>query len=456
MGNIAKKSITKKILNLITPKSIPDAKGIPFVSQSPSWSQVYVQPHMGISKRLLEGITGKKSTGFQYHDAQKTIFNDNNFSVTVVAKGRRFGLTQGFAFYVINRMREGLTPILWVDTVYSNIDKYVNRYFIPMIKQLSIKDYKWSKTDKTLRIDNSTCDFRSADRPENMEGFGYRLMILNEAGIILRNEYLWYNAIKPMALDYSAKIFIGGTPKGKGLFYELYSKAKELDDWTCFTFSSYDNPHIKKIDIDKLASEMPEPVMRQEIWAEFIHDDFQVFRNVSTCIKGKLSDPVEGEVYYAGVDVAKHKDWTVLTIIDSTNHVVYFGRIQHHSWTLQKQWLVQNISKYNAKTLIDSTGLGDVIYDDLLRAGIDIYPYRFTSESKKRLIESLMLSIDQVQITFPDIKVLIDELNEFKYEVTPNGVKYNAPNGHHDDCVISLALANIKVEDNSNSNLSWI
>ena len=38
-------------------------------------------------------------------------------------------------------------------------------------------------------------DFRSVDRPENIEGFGYDKAFLNEAGIILRDEYLWYNAI---------------------------------------------------------------------------------------------------------------------------------------------------------------------------------------------------------------------------------------------------------------------
>ena len=58
-------------------------------------------------------------------------------------------------------------------------------------------------------------DFRSADKPENIEGFGYALIILNEAGIILKNRRLWEETIRPMAMDYKAKVIIGGTPKGK-------------------------------------------------------------------------------------------------------------------------------------------------------------------------------------------------------------------------------------------------
>ena len=79
------------------------------------------------------------------------------------------------------------------------------------------------------------CDFRSADRPENIEGFGYRHIIINEAGIILKNRNLWLESILPMTIDYDANVIIGGTPKGKKvknnephLFYELYQfKEKE-------------------------------------------------------------------------------------------------------------------------------------------------------------------------------------------------------------------------------------
>ena len=57
-----------------------------------------------------------------------------------------------------------------------------------------------------LKIGNSSLDFRSADKPENIEGFGYALIILNEAGIILKNRRLWEETIRPMAMDYKAKL----------------------------------------------------------------------------------------------------------------------------------------------------------------------------------------------------------------------------------------------------------
>jgi predicted phage terminase large subunit-like protein len=126
-----------------------------------------------------------------------------------------------------------------------------------------------------------------------MEGFGYDLIILNEAGIILRNEKLWNETIRPMALDFDADLIIGGTPKGKRnkrgekhLFCELFEKGngksanstadrRETEDgrdnkWKSFCFSSYDNPLIKKEVIDEFVSEVSPQLRDQEIFGKFV------------------------------------------------------------------------------------------------------------------------------------------------------------------------------------------
>src|SRR3989304_753994 len=98
---------------------------------------------------------------------------------------------------------------LWVDVVNSNIDKYIERYFIPHLNKLPRTMWEWRKQAKMITIQDAYIDFRSADTPETMEGFGYDKAFLNEAGIILKNEYLWNNAIMPMFWDYpQAKVVI--------------------------------------------------------------------------------------------------------------------------------------------------------------------------------------------------------------------------------------------------------
>ena len=92
---------------------------------------------------------------------------------------------------------------------------------------------------------------------------------------------------------------------------------------------------------------------------------------------------------------------------------------------------------------MDSSGIGDPIYDDLVNEGLDVVGYKFTNESKKKLIECLMISVEQEKIRLLDEPIQTNEMKIFGYEISPSGVmKYSAPQGKHDDCVIALALAN--------------
>lgn len=197
----------------------------------------------------------------------------------LVPAGRRFGKTKGVANAAIEWLAEG-KKILWGDTISGNIDRYVERYFKPEITF----PYSYSGLKKVLACDISGgyIDFRSADRPENWEGFGYDVIILNEAGIILKNEYLFTNSVMPMLMDSpGSKLFAVGTPKGKKVkgerehrYYSMYRRALSGDPlYQAFKYSSYDNPFLSKDDIKELEGEirlMNPSMVQQEIYAEFV------------------------------------------------------------------------------------------------------------------------------------------------------------------------------------------
>lgn len=197
----------------------------------------------------------------------------------IVTKGRRFGATRGFAQSSIEDVIDGVGPILWVDTIYANIDRYFDRYYMPVLKQLPASLWKWSTQRKELRIGNTWIDFRSADRPENIEGFGYRKIFLNEAGIILKKADLYTKTLLPMLLDYpDSQLYAAGVPKGMYLkdgtehkFYELYKNCLEdPKKYKLFSYSSYDNPTLTKTDIDELAIEVSDAEAQQEIYGKFV------------------------------------------------------------------------------------------------------------------------------------------------------------------------------------------
>lgn len=217
----------------------------------------------------------------------KLFFPETNFpKYTIVTKGRRGGLTRGAAHAFIEYgfceeydfLPKGELFFLWGDTITANIDKYVERYFMPVLKNLPKSIWKWHRQERVMRIGRATIDFRSADRPENWEGFGYHLIFLNEAGIILENDYLYTNAVLPMLIDFpNAKIIAAGAPKGKrhkkGVhrFYQLSLDAqKDTVNNRQLSFTGYDNPFIAREEIKLIENTMDEKTADQEIRGLFV------------------------------------------------------------------------------------------------------------------------------------------------------------------------------------------
>ena len=213
-----------------------------------------------------------------------------------IKKGRRFGFTYGAAIKCIEWCIDGEGPILWGDTVHGNLTRYVERYFLPKLKDIP---HHWRQQDKQLTICGQNIDLRSAEQPQNWEGFGYRKIILNEAGLIFEDPYLYTNAVLPMMMDYpDAVLFAGGVPKGKllkdGREHPFYTLDKMGHGQSALhrsvTYTSYDNPFLAPEDVSLLENEIaamsPEQV-KQEIYGEFI-------------------DAVSGQLFAHKFDPAKH------------------------------------------------------------------------------------------------------------------------------------------------------
>lgn len=142
----------------------------------------------------------------------------------VIPAGRQIGKTYNAGQWLIDETMKLGQQTLWVDTVHTNIDKYVERVFLPILTP--IKEYcSWNSQRKVLKLPRGGIDFGSAQKPENLEGFNYPRAVLNEAGHILKKESLWYNTIKPMIKSETNQTKIIGclTPnnyvfeKGKGI-----------------------------------------------------------------------------------------------------------------------------------------------------------------------------------------------------------------------------------------------
>lgn len=382
---------------------------------------------------------------------QQAIFN-SKARIVLIRKGRRVGFTRGAANNTIRVALEGKRAKgLWVDTVNTNIERYVERYFTPSLKLLPKNIWSWKKQQKLLQIKDFYMDFRSAETPQNIEGFGYDYMILNEAGIILKNEYLWSHAIRPMMWDEpNVQVFIGGTPKGGGgVFEELYKRGMdpEQTQFQSFYLVPFDNPFINHEEIRNDMKDASQRSIDQEIYGKFLEDAGVVFRGIEeiTTLDPKGKQPEPNHIYVIGADLAKLEDFTVFVVYDrTTNEQVLQMRFNKLEWPFVRTRLKLLSDKYNkALVIMDSTGVGDPIHDDLVRLGVPIEGIKFTNPIKSDLIEKLSAWIELRYLKMLRLDETINELSIFSFDKSEKTgiITYNAPPGFHDDIVIAHALA---------------
>jgi hypothetical protein len=361
----------------------------------------------------------------------------------LLACGRRWGKTKiGAVEFILMMLGAPENSVGYcVAPTFSHTRKQWKeiRYYCP--KELITKINR-AEHSITL-IGEREIQFKSADSADSMRGEGLYILWMDEGGQI--NEDRWTLELRPALMDTKGKAIFTGTPKGKNWYFQLWTRGQDKlqTDYESWSFSSYTNPYLDKTEIEDFKRDMPELAFKQEIMGEFLDEVGSVFRNVKNCIKGTLEPPKTNRRYVAGCDLAKHEDFTVLCVLNDNGHLVHFDRFSQLDWIFQSKRIMDLCKRYNnARLLIDSTGVGDPIHDQLRRMGLNVEGYKFTNASKKDLIENLSISIENQAVSFPEIPELTSELGLFGYKISPAGVTtYGAPEGYHDDCVIALALA---------------
>ena len=332
-----------------------------------------------------------------YTPWQKEVFFENTARFTTIEKGRRVGFTKGIANATIEWLLEG-KKVLWVDTITSNLQRYYERYFLPELKALPKELYKFHAQDKKLSIGEGYLDMRSAERPENIEGFGYDIVILNEAGIILKNSYLWDNAIRAMLLDNpKSRAFIGGVPKGKNRFYDLAKRGMSGEkDWVNFQISSFNNPLLKKEQIDEMVAELggiDSDVVRQEIYGEFLDTTTNALFPLSMieAAFGKVRTYEPNAVQIWGLDVARDGDDESVLCVRDGYHVENLEGFRIASTTELAREIYRRYEMSEKKPeaiFIDSVGVGAGTFDRLCEFGLGAIcreakaSYKATNEAK--------------------------------------------------------------------------
>ena len=362
------------------------------------------------------------------HFNQQVIL-DNLSRFRVVMCGRRFGKSELSQIEIITNALLGKS-VAYITPTY----KLSKTFFDKLIKILPFEN---NKSELIIKLANGgTIEFFTGERLDNLRGRKFHIVVIDEASFIPDLENGWLNSIRPTLTDFKGKALFLSTPKGKNYFYSLFLKGMNNEnDWSSFKFTTYDNEYIDPSEIDDAKSQLPSAVFQQEYLANPMENASNPFGNkfITLCTKPISTLP---PMYY-GIDLAKSYDWSVIIGLDINGDVSYFERFQKDWKQTKEQILTLDRSK---PILIDSTGVGDAITEDLQRHFNAMYGFKYTSSSKQQLMELLASTIHKCEVGFPDGSIK-SELEVFEYQYTNTGVKYNAPVGFNDDCVNALALA---------------
>jgi phage FluMu gp28-like protein len=367
---------------------------------------------------------------FNPHQSQWTVLN-SHARFKVLKCGRRFGKSLIAQALSVKEAAETCSNVAYITPTY----QLAKIFFDDITKNLPKDIYDCNRSDLVINfITGGSIRFFTGERLDNMRGLKFHLAIVDEASYIANLEDGWNNAIRPTLTDYKGKAIFLSTPKGRNFFYSLFMRHGE-PDWEAFSFSTYDNPYIDPKEIDDAKRQLPRAVFEQEYMANPMENAANPFGsdNIRACIKPLSKLP---PLYY-GIDLAKSVDWTVIIGLDKNGDVSYYQRFQK-DWKQTKDFIL-TIDR-SKPVLIDSTGVGDAIVEDIQKSFQKMTGFKFSSSSKQQLMEGLASSIHKNEISVL-CGVMQDELEIFEYRYTSTGVKYTAPDGFHDDTVIALALA---------------
>ena len=285
---------------------------------------------------------------------------------------------------------------------------------------------------------------RSADNPDSLRGEGLDFAVMDEFAF-MKGE-AWNEALRPALSDKLGRALFIGTPRGRNHFWELYQRGVRGDDgYQSFTYPTAANPHIAASEIEAAKHELPEIIFRQEYLAEFIDDQGGVFRRVQDAARLLPIDaPLSDHQYIAGVDVAASIDYTVVSVLDvGTLEMVAMDRFNRVDYNVLVDRLAAAYKHWNMTSMkIESNSIGQPVIDQLYARGLNIIPFVTTNVTKQVIIQALQAAFENGNIAILNDPILIGELLSFESKRNASGsFSYAAPEGMHDDAVMSLAIA---------------
>lgn len=254
------------------------------------------------------------------HPAQSQIAQDRH-RFRVVNCGRRFGKTllSVWEMYAVAVTKE--TRIAYVAPTYQQARDIawneLKRIAHPAIE--SVNESRLEVKVANKQGTSSLIVLRGWESIETLRGQSYDFIVLDEISSYRNFWEHWQEVIRPTLTDRKGEALFISTPKGFNHFYDLYNLQSKDSDFKSFHFSTYDNPHIPREEVDKAKKELTEDRFAQEYMADFRKTEGLVYKEFRRDFHVKDKEPEYVVKTLGAVDFGTHNPAAVLTILKDSD-----------------------------------------------------------------------------------------------------------------------------------------
>lgn len=312
----------------------------------------------------------------------------------------------------------------------------------------------------SVRFTNGSIIEAFPNNPDTVRGPSLTCVYVDEFSFVQNDEEL-YDAILFTLGTTNGKFICTSTPwSTNSIFYKIFNDPAYVDfakSHITWQQALEPNGPLKKKIIEKIKRQFEGDPWRwkREMEAEWAENEDVWLPQalITSCIDHALEyvgfeESARGE-FYAGLDLGKNISYSAFAIVKIEENSIKL--VHMHRFPLQTPYasvigyvktLCDRWQKIH-KVLVDMTGVGEYIVEDMKNAGIsEVEGIKFTQETKQEMAAYLKQCMNEKRLEIPYDSDLIAELNIERFELTKEGkIRFNHPPGTSDDRLWSLTLA---------------
>lgn len=257
---------------------------------------------------------------------------------------------------------------------------------------------------------------------ESVRGQSFDFLVIDEVAMMRNFWSSWQEVIRPTLTDRKGQVLFISTPKGFNHFYELYNMALTDKDYASFHFTTYDNPHIDPVEVEKAKKEITETRFAQEYLADFKKVEGLVYKEFDRTrhLYDKLPENTHFE-RLGGVDFGYTHPAAVMHVYKNSATGAYY---------VEGEWYQKGRTEVQIADYVQSCGFNRVYPDPENPSAIQVLALKgINVREVTKGSKSIVNGIDRVRDLFKQNKLfinrkcinLIGELESYCYPDSKTG-----------------------------------